>query len=101
MIVQTVLASLLTACSPSKCEDSAGCGADTGGTTDSGADSADSGSDSGSDSGETGDSGDTGLPPDLHGTIPDASIPAPEFSVLNQDEQVRTRDDLLGHPTIV
>lgn len=99
MIVQTLLSFTLTACSPSKCEDSAGCGAstDTGETTDSGADTADSGGETG----DTADSGDTGLPADLHGTVPDAATPAPEFSVLNQDEQVRTRDDLLGHPTIV
>ena len=33
--------------------------------------------------------------------MPDDPIPAPTFSVLNEDEQVRTRDDLLGHPTVM
>lgn len=52
---------------------------------------------------------DTGTPPDpttptaaLHGTLPPEALPAPEFaSVVNQDVQIRSRADLLGHPTVL
>ena len=100
MLVQTLFSVTLGACSPSKCEDS-GCDAasgDTAGGDTSGSDTADSDT-SGGDTSDSSD--DSGVPSDLHGTVPADSFPAPEFSVLNQDEQVRTRDDLLGHPTIV
>ncbi len=69
-------------------------------THDSSADSAtnaDSGGDSG---GDTDTNGDTG-PVTYNGTLPDSSIPAPDFSAENMDESPRTKDDLIGHPTVI
>lgn len=88
------LSLFLAACTADKPDDTADTAdsADTAETADSG-DSGDS-ADSSADGGETG-------APDYHGTVPSDPTAAPTFSVLNQDEQVRTRDDLLGHPTVM
>lgn len=36
-----------------------------------------------------------------HGVHPAAPVPAPVFSVVNQDGQPRTQQDLLGKPTVL
>ena len=41
------------------------------------------------------------LPSGLYGTAPVAPVPAPEFSATNRDGGVRTRDALVGHPTVI
>lgn len=38
---------------------------------------------------------------DYNGTLPAESIPAPEFEVQNMDESPRTREDLMGHPSVI
>jgi hypothetical protein len=44
---------------------------------------------------------DTG-PVGLHGTVPPVALSAPAFSsVVNQDVALVSRDDLLGHPTVM
>lgn len=37
----------------------------------------------------------------LYGHAPSAAVPAPEFTVRNRDGAARSRDALLGHPTVV
>lgn len=37
----------------------------------------------------------------LTGTKPEAPLSVPAFSAVNQDGQPRSRDDLLGHPSVV
>ena len=41
------------------------------------------------------------LPQDLVGKPPENPVPLPEFVAYNSDESPRSREDLLGHPTIV
>jgi hypothetical protein len=36
----------------------------------------------------------------LYGTAPDTVVPAPTFAVYNHESEVRTREDLMGHPTV-
>jgi hypothetical protein len=36
----------------------------------------------------------------LYGTAPDKVVPAPTFAVYNHESEVRTREDLMGHPTV-
>jgi hypothetical protein len=38
---------------------------------------------------------------DLKGEQPDGPLAAPEFTVLNHDSSSRTREDLLGHRTVM
>jgi hypothetical protein len=38
---------------------------------------------------------------ELNGTLVTDTIPAPEFVVLNHDGSERTRDNLMGKPTVV
>ena len=37
----------------------------------------------------------------LYGSAPKKAFPAPEFVVLSHTNETRTREDLLGHPTVV
>jgi hypothetical protein len=37
----------------------------------------------------------------LNGTPPVTPKPAIDFTVLNRDGSTRTKDDLLGHPTVI
>lgn len=37
----------------------------------------------------------------LNGTPPSEPIPAPTFAATNRDGSARSRDDLLGHPTVM
>ena len=37
----------------------------------------------------------------LHGTRPDAPVPPPTFSAVTQDGEPRSREHLLGHPTVL
>ncbi len=78
---------LFFACSGSKIVDTADSAADA--DTD-----ADTDSDSDSDT-------DSDTDADYNGTVPTDSIPAPEFEVQNMDETIRTRDDLIGHPSVI
>ena len=95
------LLSLFLACQGKAPDDTGGAGdsVDTGCmTSDCSGDSADS-----SDSADPGDSGDSGVDTaaSYYGTLPADSFPAPTFTVLNQDGETRTRDDLDGHPTVM
>ena len=38
---------------------------------------------------------------DLNGAFPPENIPAPDFTALNYDGDSRSREDLLGHPTVI
>ena len=38
---------------------------------------------------------------ELNGTLVTETIPAPDFTVLNQEGSERTRDDLTGKPTVI
>ncbi|MFZ5477490.1 MAG: hypothetical protein ACOZNI_12010 [Myxococcota bacterium] len=50
----------------------------------------------------TGDTATYEAPPDdLHGTVPDEAIAAPEFVATSQHGELRDRDALLGHPTVM
>ena len=40
-------------------------------------------------------------PADLKGEQPEGPLAAPEFTVLNHDSASRTREDLLGHRTVL
>lgn len=61
----------------------------TGGTTDGAA----------SDGGASADAGATQA--ELNGQVPDEALPAPEFVATNRDDTGRSREDLLGHPTVM
>lgn len=38
---------------------------------------------------------------DLNGVFPPENIPAPDFTALNSDGTERTKEDLMGHPTVI
>ena len=38
---------------------------------------------------------------DLNGVLQDPPVELPDFQVVNYDESPRSKDDLLGHPTVV
>ena len=38
---------------------------------------------------------------ELNGTLVTETIPAPEFTALNQDGIERTREDFMGRPTVI
>jgi len=40
-------------------------------------------------------------PDDLYGVVPGNSISAPQFTVVNHDGSTRTREDLIGHRTVM
>jgi hypothetical protein len=85
------LALLLVGCSGSKGGDSAGAMADSG-ATDGG----------GTDGGTTdGGSSDGGTDEALNGTEPAVALEAPTFVATNRDGGARSREDLLGHPTVM
>jgi len=44
---------------------------------------------------------DTGTQAKLHGSVPAKALAAPEFAALNRDGAPRSREDLLGHPTVI
>jgi hypothetical protein len=44
---------------------------------------------------------DSGLYAQLHGTRPNAALPAPDFVAINSDETLRDKEALLGHPTVM
>ncbi len=37
----------------------------------------------------------------LYGEVPSEALPAPEFAATNRDGSARSKEDLLGHPTVV
>ena len=41
------------------------------------------------------------IPQDLYGTQPQQDTPPPVFSALNYNDEVRTQEDLIGHPTVI
>ena len=47
------------------------------------------------------DTSSTTLTGDFNGTLPPIEIAAPDFSAQNRDESLRSKDDLLGHPTVL
>jgi len=47
------------------------------------------------------DTSETVLTGDFNGTEPGVVIAAPTFDALNRDDTPRSRDDLLGHPTVM
>lgn len=61
----------------------------------------DSGAQDTDDTDDTHDTDDTDLPGDLHGTPPEEAVPAPEFAARDEHGAARSRDDLLGHPTVL
>ena len=81
-------AALFFACSPPSGDRSDPHATDTASAT---------GTDDGSDGG-TGASDGSGS---LNGTPPEEPIPLPTFAATNRDGSARTRDDLLGHPTVM
>lgn len=66
-----------------------------------GSELADTASDPGTDtSGDT--SGDTSVDPsELHGTVPDEALPAPEFAATNRDGSARGKADITDGPTVM
>lgn len=38
---------------------------------------------------------------DLYGVAPQTAVAAPEFTAINHDGATRTREDLLGHRTVM
>ena len=36
----------------------------------------------------------------LYGTAPAQAVPAPQFTVYSHEDETRTREDLIGHPTV-
>ena len=38
---------------------------------------------------------------DLHGSVPENNLALPDFSASNYDGAARTREDLMGHPTVI
>lgn len=40
-------------------------------------------------------------PDELNGSVPDEPLAAPEFVATNRDGGARSREDLLGHPTVM
>jgi hypothetical protein len=40
-------------------------------------------------------------PDELNGSVPDEALAAPEFVATNRDGGARSREDLLGHPTVM
>ncbi len=55
----------------------------------------------GSETSETDGAPDTG-PFELHGTVPAVALAAIDFTdVVNQDVELRSKADLLGHPTVM
>ena len=37
----------------------------------------------------------------VHGAVPEAGQSVPEFAALSHDGSTRSREDLLGHPTLI
>ena len=95
-----LLSFFLLACSGDGSDSQAGDGdADTDADSDSDSD-ADSDSDTDSDSDSDSDT-DTDTDVSFNGTVPDVPISAPEFAATNRDGAARSRDDLLGHATVM
>ena len=95
------LFALLAACTPSDSED-----APTGDGTGSadGTGSSDGGGTTTDDGGSTDDGGGTTQDVDtsvLSGEVPDEELPAPDFAATNLDGAARSREDILGHPTVM
>ena len=71
-------------------------GSDDGGTDDGGTD------DGGTDDGGAGDDGSAGIDWDsLNGDVPSSPVTLPEFAATNMDNTARSREDLLGEPTVM
>lgn len=87
-------AALLLACAPAT---DSGAGEDA---TD-GADGTQSGTDGAADGSSDGADGAADGTADLNGTPPASPIALPSFAATNRDGSARSRDDLLGHPTVM
>ncbi|MEE2751921.1 MAG: hypothetical protein VX519_10860 [Myxococcota bacterium] len=82
---------LLTACSPQDGSSSDKSGSDTNSVVDTSDTATAQGSDTANDVN----------PDDLYGVVPNNSISAPQFTVVNHDGSTRTREDLMGHRTVM
>ncbi len=72
---------------------------DDGSSTGAGEDDGDGGGDDGSTTGP-GDDGSVDLD-SLNGDVPDNPQSLPDFVAINSDGAARSREDLLGHPTVM
>jgi hypothetical protein len=86
--------------------DSDGGGSDDGGSDDGGSDDGGSGDGSSGDGssgdGSSGDDGSADLDWDsLNGDVPSSPVSVPEFAATNMDGTARSREDVLGHPTVM
>ena len=81
--MMTLLLFTLLACSPKHAASDDSATTDGGGVADGGS------------------VGDGGGQAELHGTTPAKALPAPAFAALNRDGSARSREDLLGHPTVI
>ena len=79
----------------------AACTGTKGGTDDDGGDTEDNG-DADTGASDDGAADDGGLDEaSLYGSVPDEALAAPEFSATHHDGSARSREDLLGHPTVM
>lgn len=76
-------------------------GADGADGTSDGADGATDGADGASDGTDGTADGADGTGAALNGDVPDAPVAAPEFTAANRDGSSRSREDLLGQPTVM
>ncbi len=91
-ILWAATAAVLLACAPASDSGVTAARADGADGTPGGADGAD-----GADGTTDGADGTT----NLNGTPPESPIPLPSFAATNRDGSARSRDDLLGHPTVM
>jgi hypothetical protein len=66
-----------------------------------GADGASDGADGASDGADGASDGADGGGDRLNGDTPDGDVPAPTFTAANRDGSARSREDLLGQPTVM
>ncbi len=79
-------------------------GSGDGGSGDDGSGDDGSGDDGSGDGGSGDDGSDDGGEVDwdsLNGDVPRSPVSAPEFAAVNFDGSARSREDLLGHPTVM
>ncbi len=93
-----LLAVVALGCSPGDKDDSAS------GSEETGDDGSGAGDDGSGDGGSGDDGSDDGGEVDwdsLNGDVPRSPVSAPEFAAVNFDGSARSREDLLGHPTVM
>jgi hypothetical protein len=105
-VVLALAGGFAVACTPSDKGDGSAGTTETGTTGEGSEGSGGSGSGGsgtgGSGSGESGTTDTDDIDWDsLFGSVPESPTSAPTFSVVNYDGAARTREDLLGHPTVM